>query len=366
MIATANNKHDTGIRKAAIFVVSLDQATADLLLDQLDPQCAALVREAVMELDNLDADERQRVIDEFQRIGPMVPDPFPPGIELDGPMAAQFMRPESKLSADWNEHLRHLECSRHPDSSEGSITISKEILRCTQNDSSETPEVSSPFSFLREAEEENLAQLLRTERPQTIALVLSHLSSEQAGGVLARFASPLQGEVVRRLVDLENTDPETLRQVEQSLEARLTQQFPVERDHTAGPDAVTRILAACPSHIAGNILDNLADCDPSLAEQLGHRPFQFDDLEQLDDASLLAIFRAAEPEAAQAALVGAPPPLVERILRRMIPKEAQRLRRKLENPGPILLSDIEDSRQRIALLAQQLTRKISRRDSLAA
>ena len=82
-----------------------------------------------------------------------------------------------------------------------------------------------PFGFLHEAEEENLAQLLAGERPQTIALVLSHLPAERAGDVLARFAPVQQVEVVRRLVDLENSDPEALHDVERALESRLSQQF---------------------------------------------------------------------------------------------------------------------------------------------
>ena len=122
-------------------------------------------------------------------------------------------------------------------------------------------EPAPPFDFLREAEEEKLSQLLGGERPQTIALVLSHLPPERAGEVLARFAPPLQVEVVRRLADLENTDPETLREVEQALEARLSRQFAIERGRAAGPEAVARILAACDSRVVGNILDNLAAYD---------------------------------------------------------------------------------------------------------
>ena len=164
-----------------------------------------------------------------------------------------------------------------------------------------------PFDFLRDAGEEKLAQLLCSERPQTIALVLSHLPAERAGEVLARFAPALQVEVVRRLVDLENTDPEVLREVERALEARLSRQFAIRRRRAAGPEAVARILAACDDRVVGNILDNLAAHDRPLAEQLGCRPIAFDDLIEFDDAALLAVFQAAEPEVAQAALLGAPP-----------------------------------------------------------
>ena len=172
-----------------------------------------------------------------------------------------------------------------------------------------------------------MAQLLAGERPPTIALVLSHLPPERAGDVLARFAPVQQVEVVRRLVDIENTDPETVRDVERAMESRLSRQLASRQRRAAGPDAVARILAACDHRVAGSILDNLASHDRPLAEQLGGRQLKFDDLAELDDAVLLAAFRAAEPEVVQAALLGATPQFLHRIYRCMTPGEAENLRR---------------------------------------
>ena len=323
MIAARNHTHPSGIRKAAILVAGLDREAADLLLDQLNPEDADRVRQTVMSIDKIDPEERQRVIDEFRRIGPMVPDQCPPGVEL------------SELPAHRAESMASAE---------------------------DVP----PFGFLRDAEAENLSRLLGTERPQTIALVLSHLTPQRAGEVLSCFDASLQVEVVRRLADLENTAPETLQEVEQALEARLSRQFAMDSARAAGPETVGNILAHCDSRTAGDILENLAARDKRLAEQLGYRPVEFDDLARFDDATLQAVFHAAEPEVAQTALVGAPPRLVERIVQCMTPEEARRLRRKLDCPGPIRLSDIEDARQQITGLAQQTSYSNARRAAMAA
>ena len=82
-----NNMQEAGIHKAAIVVASLDPAAADRLLERLPQQWAEPVRQAVMALDGIDAQEQQRVIEEFRRIGPMIPDQCPPGIELDSLVA---------------------------------------------------------------------------------------------------------------------------------------------------------------------------------------------------------------------------------------------------------------------------------------
>lgn len=348
MSAARNTMYEAGIRKAAILLASLDEAAADLLLEQLPPKDAQLVRQASMAIDQIDAAERRRVIDEFQRIGPMVPEQCPAGIELDGPMARQWLS-AGRPSADRKEQPMTADL--------GGVGLGVDSVE---------PDCSLPFGFLHEAADEKLWQLLVTERPQTIALVLSHLPSERAGEVLTRFAPPLQVDVVRRLVELENTDPETLREVEQALEARLAKQFAMDRGRAAGPEAVAKILASCDSRVVEGLLDKLAADDEPLAKRLGHRPLEFDDLVNLDGATLVGVFRAAEPSVAQMALVGAPPQLVERVLGRMVPKQAKILRRQLDNPGPIRLADIEESQRQIATLARQMSRSNPLKRAIAA
>jgi flagellar motor switch protein FliG len=337
MNAATGNIHDAGIRKAAILVATLDQYAADAILEQLGPERAQLVRQAVMGLDEIDHQEQQRVIDEFRRIGPMLPGQSPPGIELDSLPASQRASTGDQDSA---------ESDYGPTDAE-------------RND-------ARPFDFLHEAEDEKLVQLLSSERPPTIALVLSHLPAERAGEMLARFAPTLQVEVVRRLVDQENTNPEVLREVQRGLEARLSQTVAIQRGRAAGPEAISRILAACDGRVVGSILDNLATYDRTLAEQLGCRPLEFDDLAEFDDAALLAVFQAAEPEVAQAALLGSTPELLERLLCCMEPAEAADLRYSLDHPGPICLRDIEEARRQMAALAQRSSCNKPQRIAFAA
>lgn len=310
---------DAGIRKAAILVASLEAHAADALLVQLGPERANLVRQAVTYLDDIDAGERQRVLDEFRRIRPMVPGPATAGIELDRITAPAAMSQPSSAAQDASDD-------------------------------------APPFEFLRDAEDEKLATLLGSERPPTVALVLSHLPPERAGEVLACLPPAVQAEVVRRLVELDNTDPETLREVERALESRWARQFAADERGAAGPEAVAKILASCDQRIRSEILENLAAHDRSLAERFGDRPIAFDDLARFDGAALLAVYRTADPELALVSLLGAPPAMVERLLRQLPPKEAKLLRRKLERPGPVCLSDIEEARRQLGLLAQRIAR----------
>jgi flagellar motor switch protein FliG len=320
---TTMKASNLGLRKAAILVASLDQAAADVVLDQLGPEQARQVRRLAAELDDLDPQEQQRVIDEFFRVGPLVPDKCPPGIELDDGLARRLaLRPAEREN-----------------------TYSQPA-----GPSSRTGE---PFRFLREAEADKLSRLLGGERPQTIALVLSHLPPQQAGSVLARLQGALQAEVVRRLVDLEETAPEILREVEEALQSRLSQQVQMQRRRAAGLSAVASILQAADGRTGIQILDNLAAHDQALAERLGPQPLSFDDLADADAWVLAALVHSADRALLLTALVGAAPALVERFLGEVSPAEAQEARQQLDHPGPLRLRDVEEARRQIARLAQR-------------
>jgi len=321
------NPRKEGLRKAAILVAGLDRKTADEMLDQMTPEQARQVRQMMVDLGEIDPAEQRRVVDEFFRIGPLVPEKEPPGIELDvrparGYRAGYASPPEGFLS--------------HVDPPEPTYANAR------------------PFQSLSETETAQLARVLADERPQTIALVLAHLPPERAGSVLGRLSDADQVDVIHRLVDMEETDPEVLRDVERALQMRLSRQVPMQRRRVAGLQAVHGILEASDSHVGMQILENLAAHDGALAERLAPQQLEFDDLMQLDDTELVTVFDAAGPELAIMALIGASPALVDRVLGQLSPTEANAIRRQLDHPGAIRLSDMDDARQRIAQTARRL------------
>lgn len=316
-------------RKAAILVSSLDPQTADALLTQMTPDQAGLVRRAMVELGDIDPEEQNHVIGEFFRIGPLVPQDQPAGIELDGKLNSTAWSPGAPGSP---------------------------AADCLP-DQAPSPD-ARPFGFLDEShcEEAKLQAFLKGEHPQTIAVVVSHLPPDRAAGVLAGLGAALQVDVLRRLVDLDQTHPEALREVERGLQSRILEQARTERRRTAGMAAVTGIFEAADRRLQHEILANLAVHDQELAERLGQPrgTFEFDNLDQLSDAALAAIVEAADPEVALLAMAGAGTALVQRLLGQLPPAGSKTLRRSLENLGPTRLSDMDDAQQAIVRLARRL------------
>ena len=188
-------------------------------------------------------------------------------------------------------------------------------------------------------------------------MVVSHLPPERAAEVLAGLSAELQVEVARRLVDLDETDPEILREVERGLEARLGQQVRGPRRPTAGLSALVNILEASAPQLKQRIVAGLSPGDRQLAGKV-HAPvptrMSFADLERLSDASLLAVLRHAAGELVVLALAGATSEFAQRAIELYPPAAQRALRAALCDLGPTRLSDIEEAQQELIEIARQL------------
>jgi len=308
----------SNLRKAAILVASLDQPTAESVLAQMEPEQAEQVRRAILHLGEVDPLEQDRAIEEFFRVGPLQPLKDPPGIELDGDLVRRLAIPRPE-------------------------PVSPPLDEPEPRD--------PPFRFLHEAEFETLAPFLKREHPQTIAVVVSHLPPTRAAEVLAELPTTLQVDVIRRLVDLDKADPRVLREVERGLETWLSEQNRHSRRRAAGLAAVSDILAAASGGTRRRILTNLTRHDRSLAGRLRPNRFRFAELMQLDDETVAAVLRAADPELLVLALAGASAEWVGRFTRRLPSDAGRRLTRGLTHLGPTRLADVEEAQQALADLA---------------
>ncbi|HVX11045.1 MAG TPA: FliG C-terminal domain-containing protein [Pirellulales bacterium] len=306
---------DDNLRRAAILVMSLDEAAAEAVLERLPEDDAARVRRMLVELDGVDPDEERRTVDEFMRGRPPRQNR---GVELDPRLARRIEATTKKTPA--------------------------------------TPPADDhrPFRFLHAARGEKITPFIAGEHPQTIAVIVSHLPDDRAADVLASLDAELQADVVERLIDLDQANPDVVREVEHALESRMLEQALAERRQESGLESVARILDAAEPSLRRSIMKNLSRHDRRLAERLRPQRFDFADLDQVDDATLAAIFGAVDAEVTQLALAGADERLVDRLLRLLGPVEAKKMRRTIERLGPMRLSDVEEAQHEVARVARQL------------
>lgn len=263
------------IRKAAILVSILDRDSADALLDQMEPQQAALVRNAVIELDDIPADEQRRVVDEFLRVRKPAPASPPAsdddqGVELElsgeQPHNLQEQHPtENAVPSSAGERLADEQLASSPINERPWLSPAPSAASAGTAPLGET---ASPFQFLHTADGQAVAALLTAEHPQTIAVVLAHLPAPRAAAVLARLPVQTQTEVIRRMVDREETDPAILRDVEATLETHFAQQLRNLQRRELGVAAMQSILGATEQQTRNSILANLSARDTELAARL--------------------------------------------------------------------------------------------------
>jgi flagellar motor switch protein FliG len=318
------------LRRVAILVATLDTRSADLLLEQLSTEDATQLRRMMVDLAEVDAGEEQSVIDDFLRDG-----------LSEGPLAA-IPSVDDGVELCISAEEPPPEC---PD------TIALESTQRTQ------PDGAPLFSFLEDAEPQQLVQLLGSERLQTIALVLSRLSEPRALVVLESLPAGLQCEVLRRWIDLDDVDPAALCEIEQELQVKnaLRSECPPRR--ATGLAQVAGLVQAADARLQQQILANLAAHDDSLARKITAPPLAFDDLEYLNDVGLAALVRAADPQTTVLALAGASETFVERVMRQLPGVEARRLRRAIRSLGPTRLTDLEKAQQDLAAIAETIVRR---------
>ncbi len=311
------------LRKAAILVASLDSASADRVLDEMDELQARQVRDAVLALGDPDGEEQQAVIEEFFRNDPNSVAKGLSGVELDEGLSQRL----------------------------GMSNPEAETKPTVENN----PEDTIPFQFLHQAQSGKLVPHLSQEHPQTIALILSHIPPERAADMLGSLPADLQADVVRRLVDQREVNPEIVREVERGLMARLGTEALSDHQRKSGVEGVLEILRSGQKVQSQAILNNLAQRGVDLGQHAGPARFTFDDLHQLDSDSLSALVQAADKKLLALALLDRPQSFVDRVTSHMSPAAAHDLRMSHRQPGPVRLRDVEAAQQQLVELATRLT-----------
>lgn len=211
-----------------------------------------------------------------------------------------------------------------------------------------------PGEFLRRCDPKLLANILRGEHPQTIALVFSNLGPKRAGDAIAGLPDRVQGEVVRRMAHLQKVDMTVLGEIENLLKEQLENVGGTEGKKLGGVEVVAAILNQMDRTVEGELLARVEEDDPDLAERIRQFMFTFEDLIHLDDKSVQLLLKEVSSDDIGLALKGATEPMKEKIFSNMSERAAAMLKEDLEAMGPVRVSDVEKTQVKIAMVAKKL------------
>jgi flagellar motor switch protein FliG len=202
-----------------------------------------------------------------------------------------------------------------------------------------------------------LADLIKAEHPQIIAMILAYLDPDQAHGMIQHLPDDVVEQVIPRLAMLDAIPPAALRELNESLEQLLSGDVARSPVAVGGIDAAAKILNRMGNNRAQRVLQVIGEIDTGVAQTLADRMFVFEDLVSVDDRNFQIVLRAVDQQLWVAALKGASSALQDKVLRNLSQRAAEMLREEAEARGPMRLAEVEAARKDILTTAMGLERE---------
>ncbi len=311
----------TGVEKAAILLLCLDPILASEVLKQIDPTNLEEVARELAGLGRVSERLRTAVVEEFYSISLAHQYANEGGLDYARVLLSQSLDPK----------------------------MAEKVLARIQTQVQKTP-----FSFLQKAESENLLTFIQDEHPQTIALILCHLPHYKAAEIMTGLPMQKQLEVVKRIANMEQTNPEVIKEVEKGLESRLSSMLMQSMEKAGGVETVAEVLNLADRSSEKAIMEALESEDPDLVEQIRRLMFVFEDILLVNDKGIQAVLREVDNDELALSLKTASEELKQKVFSNMSERAAQLIKEEMDYMGPVRVSDVEQGQQRIVDIVRRL------------
>ena len=245
---------------------------------------------------------------------------------------------------------------------EGGITYAKDLLEKALGEERARDVIGKltaslqvrPFEFVRKTDASQLLNFIQDEHPQTIALILSYLSSGQAASIISALTPDKQTDVAKRIAQMDRTSPDVIKEVEKVLEQKLSSL--VNQDYTivGGVDSIVDILNTVDRGTEKHIMESLEIEDPELADEIRKKMFVFEDILSLDDRSVQRVLREVDNNELAVALKGSNEDVQNLIFSNLSKRLATMIKEDMEFMGPVRMKDVDEAQQKIVNIIRKL------------
>ena len=312
---------EKGLENSAILLMSLGEEEASEVFKHLTPKEVQRLGETISKMKAVTRERVDSVIESFEKV------------------AAS----ESLLVTDNNEYVKAV-LRRALGEDKAGLLIDR-IMQGNDVTGIESLKWMDPSS---------VAELLRTEHPQIVAVILVHLEFDQAGEVLRLFSERHRNEVMVRIATLDGVQPSALRDLNEVMGRVLASGERTRRSNLGGVKAAAEILNLLGSGVETAVLDFVREADTDLAQRIMDNMFTFDDVEKIDDKGIQALMKEVQSDSLIVALKGATPALREKIFKNMSTRAADTLREDLDSRGPVRLSEVEAEQKELLKIVRRL------------
>ncbi len=321
-MSKADEAEIPGSERAAILLMALGEQSAAAVLSHMGPKEVQNVGAAMANLANVTTDKVDQVIDHF----------------------VTHIETQTALGVDSDEYIRSvLNSALGEDKASGVID---RILLGRD---------SKGLDQLKWMDPRAIAELIRNEHPQIMAIVLSILESDQAAQVLNEFAERIRHDVIMRVATLDSIQPAALQELNDIMENQFSKNSSVKTAQIGGVKTAADILNLLETSVESSVMDQIKEYDEDLGQQIQDKMFVFENLIEVDDRGIQALLREVSSEQLLLALKGADDDLKEKIFENMSKRAAEMMRDDLEAAPPAKLSDVEAAQKEILTTARRMS-----------
>ncbi len=310
-----------GPKKAAIILVALGSEASSEIFKNLSEMEVEQLTAQIARLEGVTPEIRESVIEEFHQLL----------------MAQQFITQGGMSYAE--EVLEQALGSRK----------AKEIIEKVQSTIRTTG-----FHMLDSVDPNQLTNFITKEHPQTVALLLSHMSAERSALIMSSLPQEMQVDVATRIATMDSISPEVLAQIEQVLATQMKSMFSGDTKEIGGVKSVAEMLNLVDRGAEKNILGNLERDDPELATEIKNLMFIFEDIIHIDDKGMQRVMKEVDTKDLSMALKGATEVVQAKFLTNMSSRAAEGVREEMSFMGPVRLKDVEEVQQKIVDIIRRL------------
>ena len=200
----------------------------------------------------------------------------------------------------------------------------------------------------------SIADMIKAEHPQVVAIILSVLENGVAAEVLNFLPPESRAEIMQRVASLETVQPSAMVELEAIMKKQFSTNSTSKSSSLGGIKAAANILNLTKTALEASVMGGLKTLDPDLMQKIQDNMFTFENLTGVDNKGIQVIMRNVEPDLMMKALKGASDEVKDKFLGNMSERARGMFKDDMEAMGPMRLSDVEEAQKIIMRAARKL------------
>jgi flagellar motor switch protein FliG len=214
---------------------------------------------------------------------------------------------------------------------------------------------SKGLEILKWMDARSIAEMIRGEHPQVVAIILSVLEHIVAADVLNFLPAEARPEIIQRIASLDTVQPSAMEELEQIMMKQFATNSSSKSSSFGGVKAAAQIMNSVKVELESAIMSGLSVIDADLMQKIQDNMFTFENLVSVDNRGIQAIMRTAEPDMLMVALKGAPDFVKDKFLDNMSARARVMFVDDMESKGPLRITEVEEAQKNIMRMARKLS-----------